>query len=407
MAKANPSLFGMLGDEEALQRQLDEERAIADSKRTLGEQLSYMASKAGSQLGRGIAGAFGVDATDPEVRQKVMRSRIASQIDFNDPRSVEEGIRSLAQSGFVDDARTLSAALDESKKQRAEAEAKTAEKLTPDQRNARELATLKLKLDSLKGMDQTDPAVQQATANVQAQYDALSNLTSKADKLTSFGRTLVEAGIKEGSPEFQQLSKQFADATLKGAARGKGTDIIMPGQPVEAPDWFKFKDQLNKNDAYKKSTELVSVLPNALEVINMSTSNDIASAALPKALADIAGEGKQTSNADIARYAKTGGLDDRLIGSAVSFISGRTTVAKKEQATQFASAVYRGALMERRKALVSEARQAGYDKSPNYDRALQDIDAELAKFKKPSEMKSGSSPSKATGNPLIDKYLTK
>ena len=205
MATANPSLFGMLGDEEAMQRQLDEQRAKAFAEQTREQRLAQMGYEAGSQLGRGIAGAFGVDAIDPEVRQKVMRSRIASQIDFNDPRSVEEGIRSLAQSGFVDDARTLSAALDESKKQRAEAEAKTAEKLTPDQRNARELATLKLKLDSLKGMDQTDPAVQQATANVKAQYDALSNLTAKADTKTEFERILGSLGL---SPEQEKAYKQ-------------------------------------------------------------------------------------------------------------------------------------------------------------------------------------------------------
>lgn len=127
MATANPSLFGMLGDEEAMQRQLDEQRAKAFAEQTQEQRLASMGYKAGSQLGRGIAGAFGVDAIDPEVRQKVMRSRIASQIDFNDFKSVEEGIRSLAQAGFVDDARTLSAALDESKKQQAEATAKLRE----------------------------------------------------------------------------------------------------------------------------------------------------------------------------------------------------------------------------------------------------------------------------------------
>jgi mevalonate pyrophosphate decarboxylase len=152
---------------------------------------------------------------------------------------------------------------------------------------------------------------------------------------------------------------------------------------------------------------LLSELPNALETIRMSTSNDIAAAALPKALASVAGEGKVTSNADIQRYARTGGLDERLIQGATNFITGRATQTKKEEAEKYASAVYRGALMERKKFIQSEAKQLGYDQSPNYSQAIADIDAELAKFKKPSDNKPVDSVVrvKPTGNPLIDKYL--
>lgn len=157
----------------------------------------------------------------------------------------------------------------------------------------------------------------------------------------------------------------------------------------------------------QKTSALLSELPNALETIRLSTSNDIAAAALPKALASIAGEGKVTSNADIARYARTGGLDDRLIQSATSFLTGKATTTRKAEAEKYAAAVYRGALLERKKFIQSEAKQLGYDQSPNYKQSLADIDAELAKFKKPSEMKPVDSVVRVqpTGNPLIDKYL--
>ena len=80
----------------------------------------------------------------------------------------------------------------------------------------------------------------------------------------------------------------------------------------------------------------------------------------------------------------------------------------KEEAEKYAAAVYRGALLERKKFIQSEAKQLGYDESPNYKQSIADIDAELAKFKKPSEMKPVDSVVriKPTGNPLIDKYLT-
>ena len=93
MATANPSLFGMLGDEEAMQRQLDEQRAKAFAEQTQEQRLASMGYKAGSQLGRGIAGAFGVDVTDPVIRQASQLRQMASQFDTTTP----EGLMQYAQ----------------------------------------------------------------------------------------------------------------------------------------------------------------------------------------------------------------------------------------------------------------------------------------------------------------------
>lgn len=183
---ATAGLFNTGGsDLEALQRQLDEQRANDFSKMSTSEKLSNLAYTSTAGLGRAVLGAFGVDATDPALKATLLKNRIASEIDYTDHNSVAEGIRKLSQGGFVEEARQLSAALDTSKKTRAEAEAKVAEKLPTDVRTGRELASLKLKIDGLKKMEQTDPAVQQALENFQAQYDALSGLTAK-DKI-SFG----------------------------------------------------------------------------------------------------------------------------------------------------------------------------------------------------------------------------
>lgn len=89
---ANPSLFGMLGDEQYMQRQLEEQRAEAASKRSLGEQLNYMSSLSGQGLARGLAGAFGVETTDPTIRMASQLRGIASQFDTTTP----EGIRKYA-----------------------------------------------------------------------------------------------------------------------------------------------------------------------------------------------------------------------------------------------------------------------------------------------------------------------
>jgi hypothetical protein len=137
----------------------------------------------------------------------------------------------------------------------------------------------------------------------------------------------------------------------------------------------------------------------------MSATNDIAAASLPGSLARLTGEGKNMSNQDVNRFARTGGLDDRLAQDAVGFFTGRKTAVTKEQAERFATAVYRGALLERKKFIKDQAEQAGYDKTPNYDIAIRQLDDQLAKFKliKPSD-KSAPAP-KLDADSLVNKYL--
>jgi mevalonate pyrophosphate decarboxylase len=121
----------------------------------------------------------------------------------------------------------------------------------------------------------------------------------------------------------------------------------------------------------------------------------------------MAGETGSLSANDVNRWAKSGGLDDRLISGATSFFTGKTTVAKKEQAEKYVSAVFRGALLEQKRMLQDKAKEFGYLESPNYKARLESIDNQLARFKKPSENKPVDSVVRVqpTGNPLIDKYL--
>jgi hypothetical protein len=93
------------------------------------------------------------------------------------------------------------------------------------------------------------------------------------------------------------------------------------------------------------------------------------------------------SDRDISRYARTGGLTDRVAQDVVGFFTGQRTNVTKTQAEQFATAVYRGALLERKKFIQDQAEQAGYKDTPNYAVAIRQLDEQLAKFKlvKPGE----------------------
>ncbi len=90
---ATPSLFGMLGDEAAMQRQLDEQRAQAFAQQTQEQRLAGMGYQAGAGLGRAVAGMFGADTTDPVVRKASQVRQLASQFDTTQP----EGMMQFAQ----------------------------------------------------------------------------------------------------------------------------------------------------------------------------------------------------------------------------------------------------------------------------------------------------------------------
>lgn len=86
-------LFGGTGTPEEMQRQLTEQRAAQFATMSPQQQTSYNIFKNTSNLGRGLAGAFGVDVQDPAIRRATMLRQLASQYDTNTP----EGLRQMAQ----------------------------------------------------------------------------------------------------------------------------------------------------------------------------------------------------------------------------------------------------------------------------------------------------------------------
>jgi hypothetical protein len=164
---------------------------------------------------------------------------------------------------------------------------------------------------------------------------------------------------------------------------------------------------LSKDPVMQRTSTILSDAPSAIEIIRTSTSNDISAASLPGALARLTGEGKNMSNQDVNRFARTGGLDDRLAGDAVKFFTGKATNVKKDQAEKFATALYRGALLERKKKLTDEAEQFGYLESPNYKSALQQIDSKLSQFKLAPNPGAASNASPAQAGKLSDAELRK
>lgn len=86
-------LFGGMGTPEEMQRQLTEQKALQFANMTPQQQTSYNIYKNTGNLGRGLAGAFGVDVQDPAIKRATMLRQMASQFDTNTP----EGLRQMAQ----------------------------------------------------------------------------------------------------------------------------------------------------------------------------------------------------------------------------------------------------------------------------------------------------------------------
>lgn len=421
-------------------------------------------------IGRGayqLAGALGGE--DPQLRMVSTRNAIAKQIDYTNPESMAAGIQALSQAGDTVGAMQLSDVLRKMQSEMAlrqqrqaatqaslaqagrEYSARVPESIQKAQRIAElegaleipdltdaERRRLQAELAALQpkaGAEATTNEIRNAdalarqkgapgTPEYQAEFNKqLNRLTTKEtpDRRPSVGADREAVALDMFDKNYYDLTptERAAVNTRVEEKEGKkaaasAPKIIMPGQPVGAKDWMQFEKFIGDNPELKRTNELISVAPNALETIKRITTNDIAAKALPATLARLVGETGPLSNRDVARYARTGGLDDRLAQAASEFISGRGTRQQKDQALQFMSAVLRGALLEKKQLYVDQAERLGYNQSPEYKRTIEQIDRELAKFRevKPEVPSSAvtvtpSVPAarQRTGDPLVDKYL--
>lgn len=199
---ATAGLFSMLGgDEEAMQRQLDEQRAQAFAQQTQEQRLAGMGYKAGAGLGRGLAGAFGVDVTDPTIRQAAELRRMASEYDVSSP----EGLMQMAQAlrgSNPQMAVQLAEKAQAMRKTMAETQAKTSEKLTPEQKNAAALA-------DASGAERGTPEW------TQAYKTGLIGLTAKAEAKISYGADAERVSKALFGTAFDKLTPEQANRVNK------------------------------------------------------------------------------------------------------------------------------------------------------------------------------------------------
>jgi hypothetical protein len=399
-------------------------------------QYANAAIQAGAgRAAGGFAGLMGVE--DPQMRLISQRNALAKQIDMNDPESIMRGAQMAAQAGDTVAASTLADYARKAASDLALIQQRTAEKMTTEQRNALAFASsvgrpgspefnraYQDKFTELTTKPEATSTEMRNAAAIAAsefpvgspQYteryrEELKRLTTKPEKDLRFGVDREAYSEEKFSKPFAQLTPEqkatvnrYIEGEKATIAEKSAVKVYPPGAPIPQKDWIDFRKFVDSNPIMKKTTALISEAPNAIETIGQVTSNDIAAKALPATLARLTGDTGVLSNQDITRYARTGGLDDRLAQSAAQFFTGRGTAQQKDQAMRFVSAIYRGALIEQKQFIVDEAKQLGYTGTSNYDTMLKTIDDKLAKFK---EVKPGENiPAQTTqsDDALINKY---
>lgn len=422
------------------QQQAQQAQAIQFANLNPMARASYGTFRAGQQLGNAIGGALGGE--DPQLKMISQRQQLASQLDPSDPQSYMKVAQFAAQSGDQQFAMAVADAGRQAAVQVAQANKERQLAIPADIQKAQMIPQIQDALDQYKLLPQSperDRAIKllenqlrvlvgDKTATVAAPIQVANRITQinqalrgldanspeykdlvaektqleKSEKpeprpsvgsdregisLDLFNKNYYDLSQTERNQVNQKLDQKRKDEAEAGATR-------LPNQPVEPKDWIKFSDFINKDPLMSRTSSILSDAPSAIETIRNSTQNNFSSASLPAAIAKLTGEGKNMSNADIERYTRTGGLDQRIAGDVVGFFTGKKTDVTKAQAEQFAVSLYRGALLERKEFIQDQAESTGYDQTPNYKKTIEQLDKKLTQFKlvTPKGSQNSSSP---------------
>ena len=303
-------LFGGMGTPEEMQRQMTEQQARQFATMSPQQQTSYNIFKNTSNLGRGLAGAFGVDVQDPAIKRATMLRQMASKYDTNTP----EGLRQMAAALQGTDPE-----LGYQIMQRAQ---------------AMELAAAKL--GSEKALT-TQREREKASADPYQQFlrSAIGKVTPASLKKfkESEDPQDLEWVDKPNLTEIQKLqeyrdslpvgsqARAEVDAKIKAEGEGKGTKIVnqIPGLKGTG-DIVSLRQNLNTT--LKPYRDAVNAADSAIALADdvLKTNNFASFSALSRQLAKASGE-TQLSKADVDAF----GGDPSLIGMVSDTVSRLST----------------------------------------------------------------------------------
>jgi hypothetical protein len=252
----SPSLFGGSMSPQEMQSQLLNQRAAQFAQMAPDQQLGMMAYKAGSGVGTGLAGAFGVDVQDPTIRRATKLRELASQYNTN----TAAGLRQMA-----DALRTQDPDMALQLSQRAAAMDLEAAKLNSENALTTQRTRERPQNASLEEKTFVELAKKATPASVAAAQRAGNDISlleiPETVKVSTYGQVLKDAGFKEGTPEFQAKMREFAAAELKGTSQGRGTNVNVSVAGQKA-----FSEKMGELDA-KRVSDALSARDNAFATV--------------------------------------------------------------------------------------------------------------------------------------------
>jgi len=311
-------LFGLTP--QAYERQ-QYEQALREGQ-SFGTPQGLYASAA--QLGRGIGGALG--AEDPQLRLISARNAVGQSIDPNDPTTIQRGIQQLASMGDQEGAMRLADYLRKAQGDYALIQQRTAEKLTPNVRDALAYA---------------GSVAPQGTEEFALAYQTkLNEMTSKAEK----------------APPTMVGEYQFAKSPEGGGFKGTYQEFVTaralasrpPGQPrAEQPPVAVVDPNTNKVIFVDRATAIANKMTPASAMEGLSPREiQLREAKYPQAKTAVASfetSAEKLAN-DLETLANSKGLE-----GITGLIGGRTpAITKEARAAEalFSSIIARGGFNE-------------------------------------------------------------
>lgn len=255
MAEVMNSLFGITPESLMAER----ENALQQQAMQYAKMDPFQRATAGiyagaNKLGGAIGGLLG--AQDPEMMRLTQRQSLLQQAQPQDAAGWKGLATQLWQSG---DARGAQEAL--AKSQTLEAAALEAEKTRSIiTKNTAEKTSFSVGDKAFLAL-----AAKATPASVKAAQAAGNDISllevPEAVKVSTYGQVLKDAGLKEGTPEFQKQMQAFAAAELEGTKKGKGTSVNVSVAGQKA-----FSEKMGELDA-KKVSDALSARDNAFATV--------------------------------------------------------------------------------------------------------------------------------------------
>ena len=304
-------LFGGMGTPEEMQRQLVEQKALQFANMSPQQQTSYNIFKNTSNLGRGLAGAMGVDIQDPAMKQASMLRQLASQFDTGTVDGMKQYAAALQGVNPEMANRAMAMARE---MELAEAKLGSEQALKTQREREREAADPFQKLIEKGVYTPASLAVYKTSKLVSdLKFKDKEYSPSEIETLQAYRRTLVSPAQDKEIAE--------VNAVIKAAGEGKGTKIIneIPGLKGTG-DIVSLRQNLNTT--LKPYRDAVNAADAAIALADdvLKTGNFASASALSRQLAKASGE-TQLSRADVEAF----GGDPSFIGMVSDTVSKLST----------------------------------------------------------------------------------